>query len=224
MLRPGEAWVPGGPDFPVGPGTRVSWTALSPGAPAGLRIRSGRAILAEERIDGEPRGGTLDGGALLPGPVRVECEAGAAIPVVFAASVHADPAAVPAAPHGDGLALSRDLPGRARAGQVTEIALEVRSPAALEAPVAIRCPLPRGAVPAEDGWTLRGRAPPGTRVEVEEDAVAWRLPSLPAGTTRLAVRVRFAWRGRYGVPPATAAGEDPLLPRARSAGASVVVE
>lgn len=202
----------------------VRWSVTAPPDAEGpLRVRSGGAIVVETRVGPAGTGGD-DGrsGTLLlsdlPGSISVESGLPGLEGVVFEAFLA--PRAEAGALDG-GVAVARSLPEKGRVGQPFEVGLVLRPAAEWNGDMEVEVPLPRGVVPAEDGWALRERAWGGARVEVEEDHVSFHLHWLPAGETRLAFRVRPIWPGRYSAPPATAAAEDPRGPHGQSAAATI---
>jgi len=226
-----RAFLPAGtptalPDsLPIPPGTPVAWTAVGCTGPGALRLRAGRTILLETSVDDGLSTGAMEAGPgrALAAPLLASSDAPGFEGLLLDAEVPADPAALPedAAP---GLRIERLLPGRAGAGTEAEAVLVLRAEEAFEGPLEAACPLPRGTVPAEDGWAVRERGPEGVRVRVAEDEALWSLPRLAAGETRLRVRVRALWRGRWAAPPARVSSEDPTGPSARSAGAVLAIE
>ncbi len=225
-------------------GSEVRWSLEAPEAAEGpFRLRCGGAIVLEGRArpaageeadDG--RGGVLpaeriSGGDLLlesriPGlrGLRLEGEAGAA-----STGLPAD---------GRGLSLEMEVPGSAPLMGTVVISLRLRSPGGT-GPLAVTLPLPEGTTPGEEGWEIRRRGPEGCRVSFPvrggggdggdggewPEAVRWTLPALPAGETRLDLRIRVHRPpGDYAAPAATAESLDPAGPWARSAAGRLVVE
>ncbi len=223
VVRPGEAvpFPPPGRILP--PDAVVRWRVLAPTEAGGpIRLRSGRAIVAESLLGpgaAEGRSGTFLG-AEIGDAVRIETSVPGLRGVVLEADLPPEES-----PGGrdEGIEVHRTVPEKGRTGQTVDVLLVLRSAAGSPGPLSVACPLPRGAVPAEDGWAIRSRAPAGTRVEAAGDRVAWHLPSLPAGETRLGFRARLSWAGRYVVPSAVAESEDPEGPRGRSGTAALEI-
>jgi len=223
VFLPAGIPTPFTPDPPIPPDAPISWEVVG-SAPAGaMRLTAGPAVLLEARFDGPARAGTLPPGPVAGGALLAVSDEAGFDGLVLGIEVPVHPAAARAA-DAPGLSVERRLPAAAAAGSDFEAAVVVRSAGVRDGPFSVRMPLPRGVVPAEDGWAIRDRAPEGTRVDLDDARVEWRLPSLPAGETTLACRVRAAFRGRWGAPPAVAATLDPTGPLARSAGAVLVVE
>jgi len=200
-LRPGE---PGRLDIPrpPPPGTRVAWAVLSRSRATGpFRLRADGGIVIESEVlpaDAPGRNGGRRGDAdpaQLAGRT-LELESG--IEGLEALLLEATfPAREDAPAEDHGVRVVRRMPSGGNRGEVVAIAIEVVAPEGRERLV-VECPLPAGAVPAEDAWELRRRGGPAVRAALEEDRAVWRLPS--GGTWRLELRLRLLHEGRFVVP------------------------
>ncbi len=233
LLAPGAPGGFPGRDRSVLPDTEVRWRILGQDSlSGGFRLRAGPAIVLEGRPGGAANGGGSSGtvgGALISGlPLALETMDPGLEGLLLEAAVSPAPFTAPAT--GDRIAIERSMPSHVLRGDIVEAAAVLRAEAAC-GPVVVTLPLPSGGVPVEDGWEVRRRSPPGTRVGMPpppgaegENRVVWVIPELSAGRTRLSVRVRLDHRGDLVSPAARAESQDPSGPWARSAAGRIVVE
>jgi hypothetical protein len=204
------------------PGTTVEWSVLPRGAAGAFRVRRGATVALEARAGPTVQGGTRAGAELEGESLWFEGEPGIE-GLVLAWTTPRDPSAISLGKGGAGdpassLTLARSLPERGSVGDRIEMRLRIRSTAA--ARVEVDCPVPRGAVPAEDGWRIAGSGPPGTRcIVVEEDRVVLRVTLEAGREEEMVVPLRLLRAGRFVVPEATVT----VLGAAARTGAGVLV-
>jgi hypothetical protein len=186
---------------PVPGPQEVRWGTRPASAAGSLRIRVDGAILVETRVGP----GRAEGAFRIPDPgwhmARVESDASGLQAVTFRWTEQGRPGRDPPRIESD-TAVDRTLTTFGRRGREYVYTTVIHSAEGRSAAV-ITCPIPRGAVPAEDGWSIRERAPAGTRVELPDGAVVYRVPALGKGETVLSFRIRLAWPGTYAAAPAT---------------------
>ena len=223
-----RAFIPAGvpTEFPSDPAVpsdlQLFWIPLADPGSGSVRISAGPVVVSEGAFGGPVTGGLLPARHLADGALVAVSDAAGFRGVALLATFPVAPESIRASDTRD-LAVSSRLPGAADAGSEFDAVVAVRAAAPWSGPVKVHLPLPRGVLPAEDGWSIRARAPSGARVTVDDGRIGWTLPSLSAGETTLTVRLRAAFRGRWGAPPASATTEDPTGPLARSAGGTLVV-
>jgi hypothetical protein len=226
FLRPGESMSLAEPGIAVPVDSQVTFVVNFGEKPTSVRVKAGEEILFE-RSSEEPHVGTvlmLEAARIGDRPVLLEsASVEAELDLVTAVPVRAAEVAASEPDATTGLALALEIPAKVTAGGTAEIRARIAASSAVDEEFVVRLPLPRGAVPDEDGWSIRKRAPEGAHVELAEDSVVWRLDRLEPGTT-LSLRVQFPWKGRFSAPPATVRNAAESRSHARSAGSVVVVE
>ncbi|HEU4394898.1 MAG TPA: hypothetical protein VFS92_04970, partial [Planctomycetota bacterium] len=224
-----RAFVPAGvptefpSDPPVPAEVSMFWLPIADPGSGSVRISAGQVVMAEGSFGGSVAGGHFPARHLADGPVVAVSDAAEFRGVLLLATFPARPETIRAS-DGRDLTVSSRLPGAVATGGEFDAVVTVRAAAPWKNAVEVRLPLPRGVVPAEDGWSIRERGPAVARVATEESFVLWKLAALPAGDTTLTVRLRAAYRGRWAAPPVRAATEDPAGPSAHGSGSVLVVE
>jgi hypothetical protein len=198
----------------VPPGTTVEWTVLPRGAAGAFRIRRGEIVALETGVGPALQGGTLSGSALAGEPLRLEGDPG--IEGVGLRWSGPPATAAEGSPAEGACTVTRSLHGREAVGATMEMRIGIRAASAARAK--ILCPIPRGAVPAEDGWWLARNGPMGTRCPVvEEDRVVFEVPLEAGVATEVVVPIRLLRAGTFTLPAATvtvpggAAATDPAV-------------
>jgi hypothetical protein len=221
LLVPGEPGTFGQDDVPVPDVATVRWTAAAAPSRGSFRLRADGAIVLEGAVGPASSEGTIPCRRVRGKALLVESNAEGFPGLVLRAAVPADPARIRAA---GPVAILRDLPASGTVGGTVRVGLSVDGGAGDSRVVAVRCPLPRCAVPAEDLWSLRERAPEGTRVAFDGETLSWVLPRLPPERTDLSFRIRLRIAGRFGAPPASVDRLDGGAAVGNSAGGEIRVE